>query len=279
MQNLHFISGLPRSGSTLLSAILTQNPNFHASISSPLAAIFNNAWNTMGNNEASDFITDVMRKEILIGIVQNYYGQNDTCFTGWKFDTSRIWTARTHILFNLFQKAKMICCVRNVAWVLDSLEQIYRKQWIKPTKLFNAQNSQTVFERCNQMVAATGMVGSAYNALREACFSEFNQRLILVDYDRLVADPEFTMKQIYNHLEIPYFEKHQFNDVEFGSNEWEPIYNFDERLNANGLHKVSGRVQKRERQTILPPEIWQQHGQSDFWNKPEFRNMTGIRVI
>ena len=31
----HFISGLPRSGSTLLSAILLQNPRFHAGMSSP----------------------------------------------------------------------------------------------------------------------------------------------------------------------------------------------------------------------------------------------------
>jgi hypothetical protein len=31
------ISGLPRSGSTLLAAILRQNPCFHASVSTPLA--------------------------------------------------------------------------------------------------------------------------------------------------------------------------------------------------------------------------------------------------
>jgi hypothetical protein len=35
MENgIHFISGLPRSGSTLLAAILRQNPHFHATISS-----------------------------------------------------------------------------------------------------------------------------------------------------------------------------------------------------------------------------------------------------
>ncbi|MGH8137248.1 MAG: sulfotransferase, partial [Steroidobacteraceae bacterium] len=35
-QKFHFISGLPRSGSTLLSAILKQNPRFHAGMTSPL---------------------------------------------------------------------------------------------------------------------------------------------------------------------------------------------------------------------------------------------------
>jgi sulfotransferase len=34
--NIHFISGLPRSGSTLLSAILRQNPRFHAGMTGPV---------------------------------------------------------------------------------------------------------------------------------------------------------------------------------------------------------------------------------------------------
>ena len=40
MQHFHFISGLPRSGSTLLSAILLQNPRFHAGMTSPVGALF-----------------------------------------------------------------------------------------------------------------------------------------------------------------------------------------------------------------------------------------------
>jgi sulfotransferase len=36
---IHFISGLPRSGSTLLAAILRQN-RFHAGMSSPVASLF-----------------------------------------------------------------------------------------------------------------------------------------------------------------------------------------------------------------------------------------------
>jgi len=38
MKSYYFISGLPRSGSTLLSAILRQNPEFYADIASPVAS-------------------------------------------------------------------------------------------------------------------------------------------------------------------------------------------------------------------------------------------------
>ena len=44
----HFISGLPRSGSTLLAAILRQNPRFSAGMSSSLCPLFTSAINVMG---------------------------------------------------------------------------------------------------------------------------------------------------------------------------------------------------------------------------------------
>jgi len=37
--NFHFIAGLPRSGATLLGALLRQNPSFRASMSSPVAGL------------------------------------------------------------------------------------------------------------------------------------------------------------------------------------------------------------------------------------------------
>ena len=40
MSKYHFISGLPRSGSTLLAAILRQNPRFHAGMTSPVGSLF-----------------------------------------------------------------------------------------------------------------------------------------------------------------------------------------------------------------------------------------------
>ena len=40
MVAIHFISGLPRSGSTLLAALLRQNPRFEAGMSGPLAGLF-----------------------------------------------------------------------------------------------------------------------------------------------------------------------------------------------------------------------------------------------
>lgn len=50
---VHLISGLPRSGSTLLAALLRQNPRFHAAMSSPVASLLNGALEQMGANNES----------------------------------------------------------------------------------------------------------------------------------------------------------------------------------------------------------------------------------
>ena len=54
-QTIHFISGLPRAGSTLLAALLKQNPRFHAHMSGPVATDLRRLLGAMsGRNEYSD---------------------------------------------------------------------------------------------------------------------------------------------------------------------------------------------------------------------------------
>ena len=62
---IHFISGLPRSGSTLLAALLRQNPRFQAGMSGPLAGMFGALLSEMSaRNEFSIFIDDAKRERI-----------------------------------------------------------------------------------------------------------------------------------------------------------------------------------------------------------------------
>jgi sulfotransferase len=65
---------LPRSGSTLLAAILRQNPRFHAGMSSPVASLFMALQGAMSRrNEAAVFIDEVQKRELLKGIFASYY--------------------------------------------------------------------------------------------------------------------------------------------------------------------------------------------------------------
>src|SRR5262245_30441432 len=71
---IHFISGLPRSGSTLLAALLRQNPRFHAGMTSPVGSLVSALLRQMSQeNEAAVFIDDDQRARLLRACFEAYY--------------------------------------------------------------------------------------------------------------------------------------------------------------------------------------------------------------
>ncbi|MDW7694087.1 sulfotransferase [Flammeovirgaceae bacterium SG7u.111] len=198
MQKVHFISGMPRSGSTLLSSILCQNPRFHASMSSPAGSLINGVLEQIGaGSEFYSFFDDQKRKNMCNAVFNAYYEdklQHDIIF-----DTNRMWTSKLHQLVELFGDFKVICCVRNPAWVMDSFEKVYRKNPFNYSKMFSPGNRHTVYSWCESMVNG-GIVGAAWTALKEAYYGEYSDKLLLIDYDLLASHPEKTMKLMYQFI-------------------------------------------------------------------------------
>ena len=253
---LHFISGLPRSGSTLLAGILRQNPRFHAAMSSPVAGLVNTALEQMGaGSESYAFFDEHKRKRICKALMDAYYADKQQPVI---FDTNRHWTARLHQLVELADNFKVICCVRNPAWIMDSFEVIYRKNPFDYSRMFNAASRQTVYSRCEALINAGGAVGSAWTALKEAYYGEYSDRLLLVDYDLLCQHPARTLELIYRFIEEPLFQ-HDFEQVDYAESE------FDQQLGVKGLHTVKKSVSFTTRRSILPPDLFIKYQDMDFW--------------
>ena len=267
----HFISGLPRSGSTLLSALLRQNPNFHAAMSGPLAGMVNTMIADMsGRNEFSVFISDDQRKRVLRGLFDNFYGPEFKQEV--IIDTSRMWCSRLRHLHILFPQSRVIACVRHLPWVIDSVERLVRKNTFQPSSIFGFQAAGTVYSRADALGASDGMVGSAYNALKEG-FNDENAgtQLMLIQYESLTRNPKATLAAIYDFIgEKPF--KHDFENIEYEASE------FDLRASTPGLHKVKSRVEPSERTTVLPPEVFRRFEKDAFWRDPAL-NTRGVRIV
>lgn len=264
---IHFISGLPRSGSTLLSALLRQNPRFQAAMSSPVGPVFNASLAAMGaGNEFAVFLTEAQKRDILMGIFEGYYRHilppedvSDPVI----FDTNRMWPSRLPALRKLFPEAKVICCVRNPAWVLDSVETLIRRNALDVSRIFNNEAERmTVFSRAEALAGRSRMIGFALAALKEAYYSQEAGSLLLVDYNLLAARPAETLQLIYRFIGEPWFAGHDFENVSYEAEE------FDSHMQTRGLHVVKGRVELRERRSILPPELFRQFADLAFWHNP-----------
>ncbi|MEZ2251699.1 sulfotransferase [Microcoleus sp.] len=254
----HFISGLPRSGSTLLAALLRQNPRFHATMTSPVGGLVERMLEAMSeDNEFSVFISPEQKRALILSIFSAYYHpQADKEII---FDTNRLWCSKLPLIRELFPEAKVICCVRNVAWIMDSIELLIRRNAFDVSRLFNNPAERaTVYSRTEALSQGSRLVGYAYNALKEAFYSEQSASLLLVDYDLLTKGPAKTMSLIYQFLGEEPFE-HDFDNVEYQEPE------FDNRLKTTGLHQVRSQVEFKQRKTILPPDLFERFDGLSFW--------------
>ncbi|KGI76992.1 sulfotransferase family protein [Oleiagrimonas soli] len=269
MHRIHFISGLPRSGSTLLSALLRQNPRFTAGMSGPVAGLLGTMLGEMsGRNEFSVFIDDEQRRRVLKGVVENFYADRDEAVI---FDTSRAWCARMNVIAELFPQSKVIACVRHMPWVIDSIERLVQKNTFQPSSIFNYTVGGTVYTRADGVAKGDGMVGYAYNALKEAFFGAHASQLMLVQYETLVSDPGKAMAAIYDFIGEAAFQ-HDFEHIEFDAEA------FDIKAGTPGLHTVRPKVGAVERRTVLPPDVFNRFENDAFWRNPEL-NIHGVPIV
>jgi sulfotransferase len=268
---IHFISGLPRSGSTLLAGILRQNPHFFAGMTSPVGALFGGLLNQFSaGSEYGPVITQTQRRRLLQGLFDSYYAEEKNKKI--IFDTNRMWCSKLPALMDLYPQAKVIACVRNVAWIMDSIEKLYRANPFENTKLYNDDiERNTVYSRVETLAQRNRLVGFPWAALKEAYYGEHAKSLLLIEYDLLAQAPEKVMRLVYEFLGEPWYE-HDFNNVQYDAPE------FDQALGLDGLHRVRAKVAVQQRQTILPPDLFSQYSSLSFWNEDTASAANVIRI-
>lgn len=250
----HFITGLPRSGSTLLSSILKQNPRFHTSITDPLATMVKGVIET--SQDGPGMRTEVpieRRKNLVRHLFEGYYEDVDKEII---FNTNRAWTLLTNITKEIYPKSKHIVCVRDINWVLDSFESAHRRNPFS-TNTVTGGHSGTVYSRVEELMMDKGIVGFPYIGIKQAITGPDKDILFILEYEQLCKQPKEMIQALYNFIDEPYFE-HDFNDVEASWDE------YDSEIGIK-LHEVRKKVEWRERKFILPPDILNQYANMEVW--------------
>lgn len=255
MENIHFITGLPRSGTTLLSSILNQNPKFQASISGPLARFARAIIEESQSQGGYRFqCTAEKRKELILNVADTYYKDSKPTV----FDTNRGWTYFTPLLADLYPKSKVICCIRSIPWILDSFEQLFAKNPYDVPLMFPPGHGTSVYSRTSYLLQQDAFIGFAYNGVKQALFGPAKQNMLIIQYDQLAKNPKGIIKRLYDFIGEPWYE-HDFDNVEAAWDE------FDVDMNIKGLHHVRKAVKFVERPTILPSDIFNEYEKLDFW--------------
>lgn len=245
MKAYYFLTGLPRSGNTLLGSILNQNHKISLTANTILTDILYQLHLIKDYQIYKNFPDEKSLNNIIKNIFNNYYKD-------WKaeFIIDRgVWGTpkNLELLKSIIKKPKFIILYRPVLECLASFIKIEKPISIK--------------SRCHELMNNNGTIGKALWSLKNIIKEK--EDYIIINYFELVNNPLNEINKIYKFLNIDKFN-HRFNNLDdFSINN---IKYDDSVLNAP-LHKIKTdkiEVNKYNIEDYLPSNIIKEYSNLDI---------------
>jgi sulfotransferase len=261
MKTINFISGLPRSGTTLITKVLDQNPQIHGEAVSTLATMIASVHANWDVTETHQEYPNYKAKAGAIkGMINGYYDSVDKPII---FDKDRAWLTLIPLLEEIFQKeVRILVCVRNPAEILTSFEKLRRENPLFYTKTdFKLREGSSIASRAYYYANPDGALGMTHRNIKDAITSGYLDRMLFVDYNKYCSMPKGQTKRIYDFFEIPGFE-HNFEKIEQRED-----YN-DLAVGLPDLHKIKPSLSKTTVNCVeyLGLDLFEQYNREIFWN-------------
>jgi sulfotransferase len=260
-KTIHFISGLPRSGSTLIANVLKQNPEIHGESVSALASLFgsvNASWSSIEANQEYNNIE--AKKGTLHSMLHGYYNHIDKPVI---VDKDRGWIPLIGQLEAILQRpVKIVVCVRNPAEILTSFEKLRKENPLFFTRVDSQlREGSNISSRAFYYAGPEGPLGLAHRNLKDAVTMGYLDRLLFVDYNRYCNSPKSQTKRIYEFLEMTPYE-HNFEMI--NQNE---TYN-DLAIGLPNVHKIKPSIDRTTVNCVeyLGLDLYEQYNREIFWN-------------
>lgn len=211
------VTGLPRSGSTLLCQLLAHHDQVDCpGQTSPLLQMLMELRHGTADNELLLAQLDHQPDQVLERLMQAYRGFVAGWFEGADapvvVDKNRSWIAQMDLATRLSPDCKMLVCVREPSQILGSIEAQHQKTLAIDFPDHLASSSP--YDRANQLFSKAGVVGLALNNFRNAqdFTPDQQQRMLVVLFEDLVAKTDETLQRVWEFLELP-AQDIDFNDL------------------------------------------------------------------
>ena len=211
MKKFYFLSGLPRTGSTLLASILNQNPNIHVSGTSALLELLTTTGNGIATNRSTYEITEEQEINIYYGIINGQYQHIDKNII---FDKHRGWPSMIQALQKIKHNPKILCTIRTIPEIIVSYIKLIEKNpnflnfiddGIKKKRLgINTFNrAMTIWFEC---------IHPSYSLLRDIIVKN-RENFLIVQYDDIVVNPMMVLNDVHSFFNIESYDGYDFNNI------------------------------------------------------------------
>lgn len=263
------MSGLPRSGSTLLSALLNQNPRIHTEPSSPLLNVMESMEGLIKKSEPYKAYPkpDALTRTIQ-DLFQSYYFSSEKPVV---VDKNRGWSEKIEEIEKyLMPQAKIIYPVRDLTEVLSSLLKIaHANPFNTKTGRHNFIDNSLVMlgrpvtdeHRCRMMLSDTGIIGQCMVSITKALKNGHKDKFLFVEYRDLVSSPQDQLDRIYDFIDEERWE-HDFDNIVRPNQERD-----EEVFSAPELHRVHKMLlpSRTDPKLILPEGLYNSLQGKEIW--------------
>jgi sulfotransferase len=241
-QRIVGLSGLPRSGTTLLSALLSQNPTIHAEGNSAVCQLM---WDMQQSckTSASEQLKANRRDETafdLISHIPKIYYRHVPSTTQLIIDKCRSWTMLPNLI--MFKKyiemdAKIIVLERPLQDIVKSFG-----------KLFQANKLDAKAVLPSLLTPNSEPIMRSLEGIKWAKQNNRNNNFLFVQYDDLINQPAELMARIYEFMQYPPFT-HNFQNIIIKHPEDDGFYNL------KGFHSIRPTLAKQPNNFVLSADI------------------------
>ncbi len=210
MRTLHFLSGLPRTGSTLLGSILTQNENVTVTPTSPILDLLCYLELSLSATEKTYTYDTTIHYKLYKSFVETYYQQYKDDII---IDKHRGWPKNVASLAHFLNlKPKIICTTRPISEIISSYIKLIIKQPGKnfiDERLIEQNKALSVENRAELLW--DNYISDPYRSMLHG-IRHHRENLYIVDYNQMMKEPQETFKRINKYLELPEMD-YDFNNI------------------------------------------------------------------
>ena len=271
MKKYFFLAGLPRSGNTLLSSILNQNPDIKVSANSFLDDYMYQTAMFFNSEKYKNFPDEKSLDNLLSNTFDSYY-KDWNC----KYIVDRgMWGTPINLFLlkkYLKNEVKIICTVRDIVEIVASFLHMSKERLRQ--ELSNDINCGLRFNEsfkseneilCEIVSRPNGQLENSLFSLNNLLKEENKEFLHIIEYKDLVNNPEKIIQEIYDFLEIEYFS-HKYHYVnQFEANG----IKYDDSIWNSNLHTLNKKIKFSDYKVsdVLSSELIQKYSNMEFWRK------------
>jgi len=245
MKQFVALSGLPRTGSTLLSSILSQNPNIHAEGNSAVCQLMWDMQQSAMNSEQMQASNKDLTNKLVKPIPNTYYSDVKKPIV---VDKCRSWTlpANMQMLNRYFDNTpKVIVLVRPMVEIVASFMSLRKANGWQDLEVGLLDNGSEPIMR-----SLAGVEWARKND---------NGEFVFVSYDQLVDDTQVTLERIYEHCGWETFE-HNLDNIVNTHKENDNVYSLV------GQHDIRPQISRRTVDVELSDELVDKCNRLDEWS-------------